>query len=85
MKSMSATEKKEIGVAVGLIAALVSILFGFHSFIYPRTEANASLENLSKRVDSVESSEKETSQDLKQDIRDIKKDVNGIYKILINR
>ena len=85
MKSMSANEKKDIGVAVGLIAALVSILFAFHSFIYPRTEANASLENMEKRIGAVEGSQKEMSQDLKQDIRDIKKDVNGIYKILINQ
>ncbi len=61
----------------GVVAAISAAYVGIYSFIYPRTEADASIARISKRIDSVEDSQKTDRKALK--------DINGIYQILLNR
>lgn len=85
MKVQNEFLKKDIFIFLGGIATIFGVYTAVQSFVYPRTEANASIEATNKRIDGIEKNQKDSNAEIKGDINSIKNDVNGIYKILINR
>lgn len=85
MGPINEQRKKDVGYLLGAAVAAVTIYVSLHGFIYPRTEANAAMEAISKRVDDLGQKQKEKDDQLNSDISDIKRDISGIYKILINQ
>ncbi len=69
--------------ALGGAVIIVVAYAGVHNFIYPRTEADASVAGISKRMDNIEDTQEKDRESLNRNLSEMRQDVKDIYKLLL--